>query len=63
MPERIEPCLALLSSKAPTGDDWAFEVKWDGYRLGVHIELGRKWPAPIEWSGFNLMHGRLCGHG
>lgn len=36
MPERIEPCLALLQSKAPDGPDWAFEVKWDGYRLAVH---------------------------
>lgn len=21
-----------------------------------------RWPAPIEWSGFNLMHGRFHGH-
>ncbi|UZF92658.1 non-homologous end-joining DNA ligase [Bosea sp. NBC_00550] len=42
MPERVEPCLALLQSKPPTGDDWAFEVKWDGYRLGVHIGPGKK---------------------
>jgi bifunctional non-homologous end joining protein LigD len=42
MPERIEPCLALLSSKAPSGQDWAFEVKWDGYRLAVHIGPGRQ---------------------
>lgn len=38
MPERVEPCLALLSSKAPTGRDWSYEIKWDGYRLAVHIE-------------------------
>ncbi len=37
MPERIEPCLALLQSKAPAGHEWAYEVKWDGYRLAVHI--------------------------
>lgn len=36
MPERIEPCLALLVPKPPEGPDWAFEVKWDGYRLAVH---------------------------
>jgi len=36
MPERIEPCLALLQSMPPQGADWAFEVKWDGYRLAVH---------------------------
>ncbi|WP_082767388.1 non-homologous end-joining DNA ligase [Bosea sp. PAMC 26642] len=42
MPDRVEPCLALLAAKAPTGDEWAFEVKWDGYRLAVHLEPGRK---------------------
>lgn len=42
MPDRIEPCLALLSGKAPAGDDWAFEVKWDGYRLAIHIGPSRK---------------------
>ncbi|MGO4741752.1 hypothetical protein AB4099_35020 [Bosea sp. 2KB_26] len=38
MPERIEPCLARLASKPPAGDDWAYEVKWDGYRLAIHID-------------------------
>ncbi|KAA0685983.1 ATP-dependent DNA ligase [Neorhizobium sp. P12A] len=41
MPERIEPCLALLKSKVPTGPDWLYEIKWDGYRLAVHVEPGR----------------------
>lgn len=38
MPARIEPCLALLKPKPPKGQQWAFEVKWDGYRIAVHIE-------------------------
>ncbi|MGO4133231.1 non-homologous end-joining DNA ligase [Rhizobium brockwellii] len=38
MPARIEPCLALLRAKPPKGDDWVYEIKWDGYRLSVHIE-------------------------
>jgi bifunctional non-homologous end joining protein LigD len=38
MPVRIEPCLAKLVSKAPSGPDWLFEIKWDGYRLAVHLE-------------------------
>lgn len=42
MPDRVEPCLALLASKAPTGREWAFEVKWDGYRLAIHLEPGRR---------------------
>lgn len=38
MPSRIDPCLALLKPRPPRGPQWAFEVKWDGYRLAVHIE-------------------------
>lgn len=41
MPARIEPCVAMLVDKPPKGRDWAFEVKWDGYRLAVHIEPSR----------------------
>ncbi|TCU25267.1 ATP dependent DNA ligase-like protein [Rhizobium laguerreae] len=37
MPDRIDPCLALLKPKPPKGPQWAFEVKWDGYRLAIHI--------------------------
>jgi hypothetical protein len=40
MPERIEPCLALLKAKPPVGPEWAFEIKWDGYRLAVYVEAG-----------------------
>ncbi len=38
MPRRIEPCLALLVPKPPAAADWSFEIKWDGYRLAVHVE-------------------------
>jgi bifunctional non-homologous end joining protein LigD len=38
MPQRVEPCLALLKPKAPAGPNWLFEIKWDGYRLAVHID-------------------------
>jgi bifunctional non-homologous end joining protein LigD len=41
MPARVEPCLAKLVSKSPTGADWIFEIKWDGYRLAVHLEHGK----------------------
>lgn len=41
MPSRIDPCLAMLVPKPPVGPHWAFEVKWDGYRLAVHIEPGK----------------------
>ncbi|TCU29313.1 bifunctional non-homologous end joining protein LigD [Rhizobium azibense] len=38
MPQRVEPCLALLKTTVPLGPDWLYEVKWDGYRLAIHIE-------------------------
>ncbi|MEH7909166.1 non-homologous end-joining DNA ligase [Rhizobium laguerreae] len=37
MPVRVDPCLALLKQR-PKGSDWVFEIKWDGYRLAVHVE-------------------------
>ena len=42
MPGRVEPCLALLATKAPSDAEWAFEVKWDSYRLALHLEPGRR---------------------
>lgn len=38
MPERVEPALAQLKSRPPKGNEWSWELKWDGYRLAVHIE-------------------------
>ncbi len=40
MPDRVEPCLALLKPRAPTGEDFLFEIKWDGYRVAVHLNHG-----------------------
>jgi len=40
MPRRVDPCVATLVDKPPKGPDWVFEVKWDGYRLGVYVEPG-----------------------
>jgi bifunctional non-homologous end joining protein LigD len=41
IPDRVEPCLALLKARPPKGDDWVYEIKWDGYRLSVHVEPTR----------------------
>jgi bifunctional non-homologous end joining protein LigD len=41
MPDRVEPCLALSVSKPPRGPEWVYEMKWDGYRLAIHIEPQR----------------------
>lgn len=38
MPDRVEPALALLKAHPPRGGQWSWELKWDGYRLAIHIE-------------------------
>lgn len=40
MPSRVEPCLARAATHPPAGAEWSYEVKWDGYRLAIHIEPG-----------------------
>jgi bifunctional non-homologous end joining protein LigD len=40
MPENIKPQLATLSDKAPEGDEWLHEIKYDGYRLLARIDDG-----------------------
>jgi ATP-dependent DNA ligase len=42
MPGFIKPQLATLKSKAPVGSQWLHEIKFDGYRVQVHINVGRK---------------------
>ena len=41
MPTRIHPMLAESVEKPFDGEDWLFEIKWDGYRAVVFIENGK----------------------
>jgi bifunctional non-homologous end joining protein LigD len=36
-PGFIEPALATSIGKAPSGDRWVHEIKFDGYRVQVHL--------------------------
>jgi bifunctional non-homologous end joining protein LigD len=40
MPDRISPQLATLVSAPPTGKGWAYEIKFDGYRILARCESG-----------------------
>src|ERR1700749_642585 len=42
MPGFIKPQLATLKANAPSGDQWLHEIKFDGYRVQVHLDEGRK---------------------
>src|SRR5688500_9242785 len=41
LPGRIEPMLATLATRAFRDEDWLFEIKWDGYRVGVTVSDGK----------------------
>lgn len=41
MPGFIKPQLATLKAKAPVGDKWLHEIKFDGYRVQAHVAMGR----------------------
>jgi bifunctional non-homologous end joining protein LigD len=38
MPAAIEPMKAFLAEQPPRGDDWLFEVKWDGVRAIAFVD-------------------------
>ncbi|MDQ2901726.1 MAG: DNA ligase D [Acidobacteriota bacterium] len=40
MPDTIAPMAATLVNKPPKGDDWVFEIKWDGIRAICFIDNG-----------------------
>jgi bifunctional non-homologous end joining protein LigD len=42
MPGFIKPQLATLKSKAPTGEQWLHEIKYDGYRIQLQVYQGKK---------------------
>jgi bifunctional non-homologous end joining protein LigD len=41
MPGFIPPQLATLKLRAPTGDKWIHEIKYDGYRVQIHLNKGK----------------------
>ena len=42
MPGFIKPQLATLKSKAPKGEQWLHEIKYDGYRVQLHVNAVKK---------------------
>jgi bifunctional non-homologous end joining protein LigD len=42
MPGFIKPQLATLKSKAPVGPQWRHEIKFDGYRVQIHLNKGKR---------------------
>jgi bifunctional non-homologous end joining protein LigD len=63
MPGLIKPQLATLRSKAPKGPQWLHEIKYDGYRVQVHLNKGKKkvyTRTGLDWTTrFSVIAGAL----
>lgn len=53
---RYEPMLATLVDELPSGDQWVFEVKWDGYRALAYVRDGE---AELRSRRGNDLTGRF----
>ena len=40
-PGFVEPSHPTLREKAPSGERWVHEIKFDGYRIQAHLQAGR----------------------
>jgi bifunctional non-homologous end joining protein LigD len=63
MPGFIKPQLATLKSKAPKGPQWLHEIKYDGYRVQIHLDKGKKKVFTrngLDWTKrFSVIAGAL----
>jgi ATP-dependent DNA ligase len=53
MPGFVRPQLASLRTKPPVGEYWLHEIKYDGYRLQIHLDNGRvtiRTRTGLDWT-------------
>ncbi|MGF6782226.1 bifunctional non-homologous end joining protein LigD [Paraburkholderia sp. GAS334] len=48
LPATIKPQLATLVDAAPTGDEWLYEIKFDGYRVLTRIDHHASGGGPVR---------------
>jgi bifunctional non-homologous end joining protein LigD len=63
MPGFIKPQLATLRATAPRGDQWLHEIKFDGYRVQIHLNKGKRKVYTrngLDWTKrFSVIAGAL----
>ena len=63
MPGFIKPQLATLKARAPSCEQWLHEIKFDGYRVQVHLNKGKKRVFTrngLDWTKrFSVIAGAL----
>jgi bifunctional non-homologous end joining protein LigD len=54
LPVWVKPQLARLVKEAPSGDEWAHELKFDGYRMHARLDHGEArllTRTGLDWTG------------
>jgi bifunctional non-homologous end joining protein LigD len=63
MPGFIKPQLATLRATVPRGDQWLHEIKFDGYRVQIHLNRGKRKVYTrngLDWTKrFSVIAGAL----
>lgn len=68
-PDSVQPQLATLTERAPEGEEWLCEVKFDGYRalarldktqVALYTRAGNDWTA--KWQGIADVLKQLTPH-
>ncbi|MCZ2079793.1 MAG: DNA ligase D [Bryobacterales bacterium] len=59
MPESVTPMLASLASSPPAGEQWVFEVKWDGVRAICYVDGGKMRIVSRNGLSFNRQYPEL----
>jgi bifunctional non-homologous end joining protein LigD len=57
LPTWVKPQLTRLVTRAPIGDEWAHELKFDGYRMHARLDRGDvRLPTRtgLDWTGTNI---------
>ncbi len=60
LPKFVEPELATLAAKPPTGDDWLHEIKIDGYRVYCRRDGGKVAFLTRAGQDWTKKYGRLA---
>src|SRR5271165_4739621 len=64
LPEQLKPQLASAATKAPAGNQWLHENKYDGYRIIARIDRGKVQlitPNTPNWTSKPRIAARWSG--
>lgn len=58
--KKVEPMLAFLTNQIPTGKDWIFEIKYDGYRILSYVEDNKIKLYSRNYTDYSIKFKEIC---